>query len=161
IASGGTYNLAGGASQVVTVRFTPTAAGAASGSAVFGNSGGNPVTAALSGNGQGSAGLSVTPSTHDFGSVAVGGFQRRLFTVPNPGGGSVPGSATPTPPFSIVSGGSYNLSSGGTQAVTVRFPPTAAGPASGTVTFSASSGGNRAASLTGTGSTGNVTLTVS
>jgi len=92
--------------------------------------------------------ISVTPSSIDFGGVAVNGFVDKTITVKNTGGGILAGTATTNAPYSIISGGSYNLSGGQSQTVTVRFSPTAAGTFLGNVNFS---GGNGASvSLTGT-----------
>ena len=48
------------------------------------------------------------------------------FTVKNIGGGTLSGTASVVSPFSIVSGGSYNLSSNQSQTVTVSFNPSSA-----------------------------------
>ena len=88
--------------------------------------------------------VNVTPSSIDFGGVAVGGSVDKNFTVTNSGGGILSGTATTNPPYSILSGGTYNLSSGQSQAVTVRFSPTALGTFAGNVTFTGGSGASRA-----------------
>src|SRR5437879_10742354 len=76
--------------------------------------------------------FSVSPTaTVNFGSVAIGGLAEQTFTVQNTGGGTVSGTASVPAPFSVVSGGSFNLVGlGATQAVTVRFSPTLAATAS-------------------------------
>jgi subtilisin family serine protease len=94
--------------------------------------------------------LSVTPASHDFGNVTVGTTADRNFTVTNTGGGTLTGSATVATPFSIVSGSPFNLGAGASASVTVRFSPTATGPASATVAFT-SNGGNLTRSVSGTG----------
>src|SRR3989475_802293 len=83
--------------------------------------------------------FSVSPTaTVNFGSVAIGGLAEQTFTVQNTGGGTVSGTASVPAPFSVVSGGSFNLVGvGATQAVTVRFSPTVAATASASVTFTA------------------------
>ena len=93
--------------------------------------------------------ISVTPSSIDFGGTAVGSSKDKTFTVSNTGAGILSGSATTNPPYSIVSGGTYNLSGGQSQTVTVRFSPTAAGTFAGNVTFTGGNGASRA--VTGTG----------
>ena len=70
--------------------------------------------------------ISVSPSSLDFGGVNVGGSSNRTITVQNIGGGVLTGNATTTVPFAIVSGGSYSLSAGQSQTVTIRFSPTSA-----------------------------------
>src|SRR5438093_7680134 len=71
--------------------------------------------------------FSVSPTgTVSFGDVDVGSFADQVFTVQNTRGGTVSGSASAFPPFSIVSGSPFTLvGSEATQAVTVRFTPTA------------------------------------
>src|SRR5512145_419677 len=54
--------------------------------------------------------FSVTPSgAVNFGSVNVGTFTDRVFTITNTAGGSVSGTISVPAPFSIVSGGSFTL----------------------------------------------------
>ncbi len=54
--------------------------------------------------------FSVSPTaTVNFGSVAIGGLADQTFTVQNTGGGTVSGTASVPAPFSVVSGGSFNL----------------------------------------------------
>ena len=84
--------------------------------------------------------MGVNPSSRNFGSVPVGSTEDRTFTVQNVGGGVLSGFATTSLPFSIVSGGSWSLSTGQSQLVTVRFSPLAAGTSSGAVTFSGAGG---------------------
>ena len=84
--------------------------------------------------------ISVTPSSIDFGGVSVGSSADKNFTITNSGGGILSGNATTTVPYSIVSGGSYNLSAGQSQTVTVRFSPTKLGTFIGTVNFTGGAG---------------------
>jgi subtilisin family serine protease len=95
--------------------------------------------------------ISVTPSSLNFGSVPVGGSLDRNFTVTNSGGGILSGNATTNAPYSIVSGGSYNLSGGQSQTVTVRFSPTSLGTFAGNVNFTGGDGAS--ATVSGTGAT--------
>src|SRR5437899_597986 len=83
--------------------------------------------------------FSVSPAaTVNFGTVTIGGFAEQTFTAQNTGGGTVSGTASVPAPFSVVSGGSFNLVGvGATQAVTVRFSPTLAATASVSLTFTA------------------------
>ncbi|PYN33105.1 MAG: hypothetical protein DME01_19695 [Candidatus Rokuibacteriota bacterium] len=94
--------------------------------------------------------LSVTPTSQDFGTVAVGGSVDRTFVVQNTGGGILTGSASANSPFSIVSGGSFNLGPNSTQSVVVRFRPTAPGVVSANVSFT-SNGGDVTVAVTGIG----------
>ena len=92
--------------------------------------------------------ISVTPSSLDFGGTAVGSSKDKNFTVSNTGGGVLAGTATTNPPYSIVSGGTYNLNGGQSQIVTTRFSPTAAGTFLGNVNFTGGNGATRAVSGT-------------
>ena len=99
------------------------------------------------------AAFAVTPTGPvNFGSVSIGSFVDQIFTVSNPGGATISGSATVAQPFSIVSGSPFTLASGATQAVKVRFAPAATTTVSTAVSFTA--GGDtlsRAVSGAGTG----------
>jgi hypothetical protein len=93
--------------------------------------------------------IGVTPASRDFGNVSVGGSANLSFVVENTGTGTLTGQATTAAPFSIVAGGAYSLAAGQTQAVTVRFSPTAAQTFAGTVSFTGAGGLSRA--VTGVG----------
>jgi len=93
--------------------------------------------------------ISVTPSSIDFGTVSTGSSVDKNFTVKNTGGGLLSGSASVGAPYSIISGGSYNLSGGQSQTVTVRFAPTSVGTFAGNVTFTGAAGA--ATTVTGIG----------
>jgi len=93
--------------------------------------------------------ITVTPSSIDFGGVSVGSSADKNFTVKNTGGGILAGNASTSAPYSIVSGGSYSLSGGQSQTVTVRFSPTAGGTFNGNVNFSGANGAS--ANVSGTG----------
>src|SRR5207302_1280666 len=69
----------------------------------------------------------VTPSTQDFGSVAVGGSADRSFTVRNSGGSSVSGTAAGSGPFNVLSGSPFVLGPGGSQTVVAQLKPTTTG----------------------------------
>ena len=97
----------------------------------------------------------VSPTTTvDFGSVNVGGFVDRTFTVSNTRGGIVSGTVSTSAPFSIVSGSSFTLGGlGASETVTVRFTPTTSATASANVSFSADGDSvSRLVTSTGTGS---------
>jgi len=73
-----------------------------------------------------------------FGDVNVGSFVDQVFTVQNTRGGTVSGSASASAPFSIVSGSPFTLvGEMATQAVTVRFTPTASANVSTNANFTA------------------------
>jgi len=94
----------------------------------------------------------VSPiGTVNFGSVNLGTFAEKTFTVSNTGGGTVSGSASVAAPFRIVSGSPFTLGGvGATQAVTVRFTPLATTTVSTTLTVTAG-GGTITAIVTGSG----------
>ena len=83
--------------------------------------------------------FSVSPTDSvSFGDVNVGSFADQVFTVQNTRGGTVSGSASAFPPFSVVSGSPFTLvGDGATQAVTVRFTPTAPAIVSTNTNFTA------------------------
>ncbi len=141
IVSGGAYNLAAGASQTVTVRYSPTASGTHSQNVTF--TGGSGTTRPVTGSAYTAPVLAVTPASRDFGTILVGTTSNLTFSVQNTGGGTLSGSATVPAPFSIVSGGAYNLAAGASQAVTVRYSPIATGAHSQNVTFTGGSGATR------------------
>jgi len=97
------------------------------------------------------ADFSVSPTDIvSFGDVNVGSFADQVFTVQNTRGGTVTGSASAFPPFSIVSGSPFTLvGDGATQPVTVRFTPTASATVSTNVSFTADGGTSRLAIGTG------------
>jgi hypothetical protein len=107
------------------------------------------------------ADFAVSPTgTVNFGSVNVGSFTDRTFTVSNTGGGTISGTASVASPFSVVSGSPFTLSgAGATQAVTVRFTPTAPATASANLSFTAS-GGTVSPTVTGSGTATDTTLPV-
>ena len=96
--------------------------------------------------------FAVSPAgTVSLGSVNLGSFAEKTFTVSNTSGGTVSGSASVAAPFSIVSGSLFTLGGvGATQAVTVRFTPTTTTTVSTTLTFTAG-GGAITAIVTGSG----------
>jgi len=142
VISGASYSLSAGQSQVVTIRFSPTSAGPSSQTVTFTGAAG--ATRTVTGTGVPSSQIAVTPeSTTDFGSVAVGKYADRAFTVSNTGGGVLTGTASVSAPFSIVSGGNYSLSNGQNQTVTVRFEPASEGDFNQAVNFTGGGGATR------------------
>ena len=95
----------------------------------------------------GNPSLQITPGSLALGTILSGGSQTGSFTVKNVGGGTLSGTASVGSPFSIVSGGSYNLSSSQSQTATVAFNPTSAGSYSQSVTLTG--GGGASVGLTG------------
>ena len=83
--------------------------------------------------------IAVSPTgTVNFGSVNLGSFTDQALTVSNTGGGTVSGTVSTSAPFSIVSGNPFSLVGlGATQAVTIRFTPTASATATANVDLTA------------------------
>ena len=86
--------------------------------------------------------ISVTPENRDFGAIQTGTSADCTFNVQNTGGGFLAGSASVSSPYSVVSGGAYNLGSGASQTVTVRYGPTESGTHSRDVVFTGGGGGD-------------------
>jgi hypothetical protein len=131
-AGSGAYSLASGEQQVVTVRFSPTAAGPASCTIATGT---ECADVSCSGTGQEATACDVTPTVLNFGTVTVGEFVDLTFTISNTGGGVLSGEVTEAcADFELISGGgAYDLGPGEFVDVTVRFSPSVAGPASCTI----------------------------
>lgn len=130
-------NIAAGASQQITVRFTPTAAGAANGTlnVISSDPDETSVAVNLTGTGQmtggGTPDINITPQFGlDFGDVAVGQTKDLAFTVQNTGTGDLTVTAmtlSPAPSsqwFSRVSPSlPFTVAAGGSTQVTVRCAP--------------------------------------
>jgi hypothetical protein len=150
--------LAPNATQQFIVKFAPTTAGAVSGTlTVTSNATNSPSIVALSGAGVAvSMTLTASPVSVSFGSLTVKQSATLTVTITNTGSSAVTinsASITGTA-FSIVSHPSYPdvLSSNATATYTVRFSPTASGPASGMLTITSSATNSPAVvSLSGTG----------
>ncbi len=145
IISGTPYSLGSGQSQVVTVRYTPTAAGTHVQSVTF--TGGAGAVCSATGVATNppvpQPVIAVTPASQDFGSVMVGNSVDRQFTVTNAGAGTLSGTATVPAPFSVVSGSPYSVGVGQSQVVVVRYTPTTAGSANQSVVFTGGGGASR------------------
>jgi len=149
-------------SATLGVNFAPTQAGSATGSIVItSNANGSPMTITLKGTAT-EGGLSVTPSSFNFGSIVDGQSKSQTFTVQNTGnanvtiaqiaatgsGFSVSGLATPA-----------TLAAGQSATFSVLFAPTAAGNLSGSVVITSNLPSSpNAVPLSGTGTAASVTL---
>jgi hypothetical protein len=98
-------------------------------------------------------GFTVSPTgTVDFGTVDLGSFADRTFTVQSTRAGTMSGTVSSPAPFSIVSGSPFTLvGAGASQTVTVRFSPTVFAIATANVSFTAA-GDTLSRIVTGTGS---------
>jgi poly(3-hydroxybutyrate) depolymerase len=95
--------------------------------------------------------LSASPASFDFGTVAIGNSAQATFTITNTGPATFSGTATVSGTgFAIPLGSAFIIDAGASAAVVVTFTPTAAGTATGQVTFT-SNGGSATASLAGGG----------
>src|SRR5436309_3019773 len=115
---------------------------------------GNASACSLTASGVAQVDFAVSPtSAVNFGNVNIGSFANQVFIVQSTRAGTVSGSASASGPFSIVSGSPFTLGGlGATQAVTVRFTPTASAAVSTNVTFTADGDTiSRLATGTGTG----------
>src|SRR6185436_7460816 len=80
IGTPGASPLAGGASTTVSISFRPSAAGGKSATATIGSPGGEPAVALT---GVATPGISVTPSSIDFGSLDIGASATSSVTISN------------------------------------------------------------------------------
>lgn len=147
--------LNAGQSLTFNVTFSPSSAGAASGSLALTTNGSvTNLSIALSGTGASPGQLTVTPASSSFGSVTVGTTKSQTATLTASGAGvTVSSVATTNPEFSM-NGLSLPLTLAAGQSVsfTLTFSPTASGAASGTITFvSNATNALVAESATGTG----------
>ncbi len=92
----------------------------------------------------GSPAITLSPASLSYGQILPGATKDLTFTVQNTGAGTLTGSATAASPFSVVSGGSYSLTAGQSQVVTIRFSPTTSGTFSGSVVFTGGVGSTNA-----------------
>jgi hypothetical protein len=151
------------ASATLTATYTPSAVGNATGSiTVVSDASNATLTIPLTGTGA-QAGLSISPSTFNFGSVVDGQTKSQTFTVTNTGttwltmaqivttgrGYSVSGLSTPA-----------TIAAGASATFSVLFAPTTAGTFAGSVTITSNAPNSlNGVSLTGTGVAASVTLT--
>lgn len=165
IVSPGPVSIPVGGTQAVTVRFSPLAAGAQSGSLIVSTS--DPThrsaSVSLSGTGGGSGpDIALDGESLDFGSGPVGTPITLTVSVSNPGSSALTvtsvtgnpsafGLSSPSVPFTIAAGGQ--------QALTLRFTPSAAGAATGTLTLASNAGSRPSVVLSargaGTSASGN------
>ncbi|MBS1850148.1 MAG: choice-of-anchor D domain-containing protein [Acidobacteria bacterium] len=133
--------LGAGQSTALSVKFSPTAGGSASGTLTLtSDASDTSLDIPLSGNGQSSGQLSASPSSLGFGSVSVGSTKTSSVTITNSSSSasvtvsqiSLTGSR-----FSLVSPPStpLTLAAGQSTSLSVKFTPAAGGSATGTVTL--------------------------
>jgi hypothetical protein len=145
IISGGNYSLGASQSQTVTVVFSPGVASNYNQSVTF--TGGGGTNATVSGSVTNASSvilpvLQVTPGNISYGMILSGTSKTNSFTVANVGNGTLSGTANVGAPFSVVSGGSYNLGASQSQTVTVVFSPSVTSNYNQSVTFTGGDGTN-------------------
>ena len=126
ISGGGAFDLAGGASRSVKIRFEPASAGD---HACTVTTGGLCADVLATGRGEIRSICLVDASELDFGSLLVGETKDLSFQITNTGGAVLAAAASLNcDHFSIVSGGgSFDLSPEESRTVTVRYAPTQTG----------------------------------
>ena len=145
--------IAAGGSCTVQVTFTPTQAGTRTGQlTIEANIQDGQVLVPLSGIGQNPTGVSMSPSTLGFGSVALGTTTTLQVTVENATASAVPvTSIAATGPFALATNAcGATLPAHSDCALSIAFTPTLAGNATGTLTL-VDSAGTQTATLNGNG----------
>jgi hypothetical protein len=160
IVSGGSYSLGANGSQTVMVAFIPGAASNYTQSVIF--TGGAGTNTTVTGSATNAPVvltpvIQVTPGSIAYGTILTGTSTTNTFVVQNVGTGTLTGTASVGSPFSIVSGGSYNLGANASQPVKVAFNPGAAGNYTQNVTFTGGAGTNT--TVTGSATNAPVVLT--
>ena len=150
-------------SATLTVGFAPATPASAVGTiTVTSDAQGSPLSIALTGNGA-QAGLNVSPTTFNFGSLVEGTTKSQKFSITNNG------SASLTVEDLVVNGAAYSviglttpatLAAGQSTSFTAEFAPTAPGSLVGAVTISSNAPNSpTAVALSGTGVAASLTLT--
>ena len=137
------FSIAPSAAQAITVRFSPTAAGAQPGNlTITSNDPANPtVSITLTGNGVAATvqqpAIETTPAELAFATVTVGQPKDLMLTVRNTGTAplNVTGITSSNPLFTITGASTATVGPAGQQNFTVRFSPTAAGDQTATLTI--------------------------
>lgn len=130
--------LAAGKSSSVTITFTPTTAGSASGSlSILAQGSSSPIVAGLSGNGLAPNQLGISPTAINFGNVIVGSSVSQTASLTAGGSNISVSSAAWNGLGYSVSGITFPVTVPAGQSVpfTVTFTPQTAGSSSGSVSF--------------------------
>ncbi len=147
--SNAAYTVAGGATGLVLISFSPSAAGTVTSNVVFTSTGGAS-TNAVTGSGLTPANLIVNPGSLNFNTIATGTTAQATFVVTNSGGALLSGTAAAGGAFTIASGTPYDVPGFGKASVVVSFTPLSVGGFATNVVF-ASNGGNSTNAVTGNG----------
>jgi len=148
--------LNAGQNTTFTVKFTPSAAGAANANlTITSNAPGSPLTIPLTGTGVAQGALSPNPSSLAFGNVQVGSNSSLTETLTNSGGSSVTISAASANNSAYTLIGltlPLTLNAGQNTSFTVKFTPSAAGAVNANLTITSNAPGSPLTiPLTGTG----------
>jgi len=153
--------VAAGGSQAVTVTFAPTAAQSYTGSVtVSSDKTGGTNTLAVSGTGMvGATKIISLSGSLDFGTVCTGSKLRKSFTIQNTGNSPLNISSITYPSGFTGDWNSGTVAAGASQAVTIKFVPTAAQSYSGTLTVSSDkTDGTNTMLLSGTGTSSQMSI---
>jgi len=151
ITNGGSFSVAAGQTQTVTVAFLPTAEGSFNGSVVFSSNGGDS-TNTVSGTGLTAGSISVTPATYSFGALLTGTTAQVTFVVTNSGGTAVSnGTTVASGPFSVISNATFSVPPFSATNVVVEFAPLDEGTFTNDVVFGTDNGGARTNTVAGVG----------
>ncbi|MGA8408255.1 MAG: choice-of-anchor D domain-containing protein [Candidatus Acidiferrales bacterium] len=154
--------LAAGKTTTFTAKFSPSAAGTATGSiSISSTAPGSPLTIPLTGSGTAAQPqLTISPASVSFGNVAVGSSAPQSITLTNAG------NATLTVSQATASGSGFSMSgatmpmsiaAGGHASFTATFAPTSAGAATGSISVVSNAPGSPAAiAMSGTGIQGQI-----
>ena len=154
--------LSRGQSITLTVTFAPASSGSLSGS-IFVPGPGLSIPLSGSGGSTTSGSLTITPSTLNLGSVDIGSTTTGVSTVTATGGSVTVSSASSSSSQFSLSGASFpmTLTSGQSAQLNIVYAPTTSGAASATLTFITASSSKSTESLTGTGVSPQVSVSLS
>jgi hypothetical protein len=158
-------SIAVGQSSTVQIQFAPTAAGAITGSlTIVSDASNSPLVIAITGTGT-QTGLTMTPSALTFGNVVVGQSGTQSVKLTNSG------SSNLTINLATAAGNGFGMSglslpttltAGQSLSFNAQFAPTAAGAATGSITFTDNAPGSpQVVSMVGTGVATSATLIAS
>jgi PKD repeat protein len=152
ITSGSPYSVAGGQTGLVTVSFSPLAAGTVSRTVAFVSNGGASSNTVI-GTGLTPGQIGVSPVSQDYGPVVTGDTAQATFVITNTGGATVTNGSVSINggPFTILSGTPFTVPGFGSTNVVIRFNPVTAEFFTNTVTFTTANGGNSTNFVTGQG----------
>ena len=132
------FTLQPGDSLILTVTFTPTAAGVQSATiSIYHNASGSPSNVAASGTGTAAPAAAISRTSISFGNVSVNSSKSDTFTVRNRGTADLNVSSIRTDhtDFTVSPSTGFTLKPGNSQMLTVTFAPTGVGAQSATITL--------------------------